>query len=401
MKRGELLRGATLTQNIDLRQSKRLYYLDNLKVFLTFLVIVHHAGQAYGPTGGFWQYKSSLNENVPWLGSFYSVNAAFFMGLFFMISGYFLPGSFDRKGNKEFIKDKLVRYGFPVLLVFLLIEPLEMYFYYSLYSGNKQIDFITYLINIYFGIDSRPSWFKETIGWPEMNFGHLWFVEHLLVYSLMYWLIRQVFFKERIQTGPSDFGYLHIFTLSLLTALVTAVVRIWYPIDEWVGILGFIQSEVAHLPQYMILFITGIISFRKGWFERIDKKVGNYLLSIGILMSILVYSNFMLPKSMRMILFENWAFYESFLAVFLCWGLVVLFREKINNTSIIAKFLAENSYAAYIFHFPIVLALQYGLDKVYIFGALGKFLTVSVLSIIITYSVSCAIRKLPNVGRVI
>ena len=30
----------------------RLYYLNNLKVFLTVLVIFHHAGQAYGKGGG-------------------------------------------------------------------------------------------------------------------------------------------------------------------------------------------------------------------------------------------------------------------------------------------------------------------------------------------------------------
>ena len=30
----------------------RQYYLDNLKVFLTVLVIFHHAGQAYGTGGG-------------------------------------------------------------------------------------------------------------------------------------------------------------------------------------------------------------------------------------------------------------------------------------------------------------------------------------------------------------
>ena len=29
----------------------RLNYLDNLKVMLTFLVIFHHAGQAYGDGG--------------------------------------------------------------------------------------------------------------------------------------------------------------------------------------------------------------------------------------------------------------------------------------------------------------------------------------------------------------
>ena len=33
-------------------KDNRLYYLDNLKVFLTVLVIFHHAGQAYGNGGG-------------------------------------------------------------------------------------------------------------------------------------------------------------------------------------------------------------------------------------------------------------------------------------------------------------------------------------------------------------
>ena len=45
----------------------RLNYLDNLKVALTFLVIFHHAGQAYGD-GGEWGYTPSNPEEVmPWI----------------------------------------------------------------------------------------------------------------------------------------------------------------------------------------------------------------------------------------------------------------------------------------------------------------------------------------------
>ena len=45
----------------------RLNYLDNLKVALTFLVIFHHAGQAYGD-GGEWGYTPSIPEEVmPWI----------------------------------------------------------------------------------------------------------------------------------------------------------------------------------------------------------------------------------------------------------------------------------------------------------------------------------------------
>lgn len=79
----------------------------------------------------------------------------------------------------------------------------------------------------------------------------------------------------------------------------------------------------------------------------------------------------------------------------------VLFRENLNGTSELARLLAENSYAAYIFHYPIVLAVQFSLDSIVIFGAGGKFITVSILAVAMTYTISFWLRKLPYVNRVI
>ena len=45
------------------------------------------------------------------------VNAAFFMGLFFLISAYFVPSSFERKGTWTFLKDRFLRLGIPFALV--------------------------------------------------------------------------------------------------------------------------------------------------------------------------------------------------------------------------------------------------------------------------------------------
>jgi len=90
--------------------TNRLHYLDNLKVFLIFLVIVHHVGQAYGATGGAWYYAYP-GQRVQALSNFFGFNASFFMGLFFFISGYFFPASFDRHGARKFILDKLIRFG--------------------------------------------------------------------------------------------------------------------------------------------------------------------------------------------------------------------------------------------------------------------------------------------------
>ncbi|MBN1501821.1 MAG: acyltransferase [Spirochaetes bacterium] len=373
--------------------SGRLFYLDNLKIFLTMLVIVHHVGQAYGPTGGFWQYRSSLHESIPWLGSFFGVNAGFFMGLFFMISGYFLPSSFDRKSFSEFLKEKLIRFGIPLLFVFTVLQPFQMYFYYVNYSGNRPMDFLSYYIHIYFGAGGRPDWFADSIGFPEMNFGHLWFVEHLLVYFIIYAVVKKYFIKKKTEVVPTKITFFHIIGLGLLISITSVLIRIFYPIDRWTGILGFIQSEPAHLPQYLLLFITGVTAYRKDWLRQIKTSTGMQLLSAGVMMALVVYFNGFLPKAVINIVFEGWSIYESFMAVFLCFGLTVLFREHAEKSSMFMKAASRNSYAAYIIHFPVVLTVQFALDRVNICGAYGKFFTVSILSVLLSYSLSALIRK--------
>src|ERR687886_1628229 len=93
--------------------ANRLGYLDSLKLLLTTLVIAHHVGQAYGPTGGRWPIFEP--ERAAILGPFFAVNAAFFMGLFFFISAYFVPASFDRQGAAAFVRGRLLRLGLPLV----------------------------------------------------------------------------------------------------------------------------------------------------------------------------------------------------------------------------------------------------------------------------------------------
>ena len=131
---------------------KRLLYLDNLKVCLTVLVIFHHAGQAYGDGGGWAYTPSNPAEVMPWIWHFFSVNAAFFMGLFFLISGYFVPASYDKQGASIFVQKKLIRLGIPLLVMGGLL---------SVLSGKFEI-------------------------------GHMWYIESLLVFCLLYALIRLI-----------------------------------------------------------------------------------------------------------------------------------------------------------------------------------------------------------------
>ena len=374
-------------------EKQRFFYLDNLKILLTIIVIIHHVGQAYGPTGGFWEFKNSLGEFIPWLGRFFGMNSAYFMGFFFLISGYLIPMSYDRNNGYQFLQKRLLKYGLPLLFVFLIIKPLQMYFHYSLYTGNIPRSFLQYYINVWFGIHGMPEYFVITDRFPELNFGHAWFLEHLLVYSMFYYFLRKIFKRSLLTQESKSFSVKHILFIALIIAVTSFIVRIWYPIDAWEGVLGFFQVEIAHWPQYLFLFVTGIIAYRKNWLSTLKTKTGYASLLIGILMAAAIYIfNW---------IWHVWAIYESFFAVFIIFGLITLFREKANRTTPLLKVLARCSYSAYIFHFPVVLTIQFLFDRVVIGGAIGKFITVSLISVVLTYALSFLLVKIKVLSRIL
>jgi fucose 4-O-acetylase-like acetyltransferase len=384
-------------------RSIRLVYMDNLKIFLTILVIVHHVGQAYGP-GGFWHYRSSLDEQAEWLGSFFTVNAAFFMGLFFMISGYFIRGSYARNSGWQYIKTKLIRYGVPVVFSLIIMQPILMYFYYINYSQNIPMGFLEYYKNIYFGVGGMPENFIQSIGFPEMNMGHLWFVEILLIFSLLYYVFRKIFSstqKNNIIVKGQSFKFINIIIIALLISISTGIIRIWFPIDSWIGLFGFIQMEPAHFPQYLIFFIVGIIAVKKDWLKKVTRKQGYLSLGLGIIMAVLVYCLHLMPKTLGKLVYISWFAYESFMAVFISFGLLVLFREVFAVTNSLTKIMSSCAYLVYILHYPIAIAVQYLLDKFIIVNATGKFITVSVITIAVTFLISYILRMIKPLRKVI
>ena len=209
---------AELTDTIPSRRAAvaqgktRLAYVDTLRVVLAVLVVAHHAGQAYGPTGGDWPIFNPTRAVI--LGPFFAVNAAFFMGLFFLIAGYFVPYAYDHKGPARFLTDRLVRLGVPLLLISLVLGLIA----YA-QSGQEQSlgDFLlTYLRR------------------PEV--GHMWFASHLIVYAWGYvawrWLARRNGEAPPQPIAPPNHGSIIVYTLCL--AVISFLVRTVFPIDRWV-----------------------------------------------------------------------------------------------------------------------------------------------------------------------
>ncbi len=63
------------TDSVGSDPGQRLIFIDALRVAIVAVVIIHHAAQAYAPTGGFWPVHDKAQSD--WFAPFYTVNSAF------------------------------------------------------------------------------------------------------------------------------------------------------------------------------------------------------------------------------------------------------------------------------------------------------------------------------------
>ncbi|MCU0388191.1 MAG: acyltransferase family protein [Chitinophagaceae bacterium] len=349
---------------------QRIAYIDQIKVFLTCLVVAHHAAQAYGPTGGVWVVTDT--EKAPWLKYLFFINASYMMGLYFFISGYFLGFSALRKTPKQIFQDRLKRLGIPLLFFTLVIF---LPFNYILSGATENL--FSFFINTYFHK-------------PPLATGHLWFVASLLMYTTLYLVI-----KNWVTKSPElHFRISHVFLYIIFLTLITAWVRQYYPIDKWTTWL--IPVEVAHLPQYISMFLLGTIFNRQNWLNQLKRRDGLLFLSIAIIGFMLSIN---LPVSIR-----NYWITESLLESLLCVGmsiaLLTFFRHYGNHMNSFIENLSVNSYGIYLFHLFVVIGLQ-NLLMPWQADANVKFITVTVMGILLSLGISVAIRKISWVRKII
>ena len=337
----------------------RLYYLDNLKVCLTVLVIMHHAGQAYGNGGG-WPYTpSNPAEFMPWIWHFFSTNAAFFMGLYFFISGYFVPRSFDKQGTKLFVQKKLLRLGIPLLFIGSII---------SIMTGKLEI-------------------------------AHMWFVESLLVFCLIYALIRLMAspIDKVCNSKPTIIGLLIV---ASVMGIGSYFIRQVSPQDHWIWPFGIIPlpMEPAHYLQYVMMFVLGILAYRFQWLDKMSDGVGLTALLVGIALAI---GNYLRDGGPWDAFVWQWfGIYESLMCVFISFGLIWFFRQFVSTTSRFWQWCAAQSYGAYIFHLLLMIVLQNVVDGIWM-GAFGKFLFIGVVTTILAFLLTWVVRTIPGVKQVL
>ncbi len=148
--------------------ASRLAFIDNLRWVMIVLVVSMHAAVTYSHLGS-WYFMEDPKPGLVTTGIFATYQVylqAFFMGLLFLIAGYFVPGAFDRKGFKKFLRDRALRLGVPSLIFMLLIQPFTVF--WLLPSGSRsRVPILQacwhYLVSGQFLGGSGPMWFTVAL----------------------------------------------------------------------------------------------------------------------------------------------------------------------------------------------------------------------------------------------
>ena len=383
-------------------QKARLYFIDNLRILLITLVAMLHLSITYGGAGG-WYYRNvpegTMSIPLTWHNA--SVQA-FSMGLFFLISGYFTPRSYDRKGPRRFFKDRLLRLGIPILCYDFVIGPLMAY-------PLMKVGALEHGSTLQFN-GSYSKFLSIYYSRFHVGTGPLWFVEALLIFAGVYVLYR-LLSKTPVSSVHEDGklpGNLTLALFALALGTVSFIVRIWLPIGWSFGPLNF---QFPFFPQYICMYIVGIVAYRNNWLVRIPDAMGKLWLCIALFFILILFpalfvlggalkgdiSAFM--GGLRWQCFE-YAVWEQFTGVAMIIALLFLFRKWLNRQASVSKAMSASAYTAYIIHAPVTVLVAIAMRNISLYPLL-KFALAVLIAIPLCFTLGNFIRQLPLAKRIL
>ena len=162
--------------------------------------------------------------------------------------------------------------------------------------------------------------------------GPLWFVEVLLIFSLVYALWRR-FFRPNPPVPPVETesrfpGNAAIVLFALLTGVGAFLVRLVFPVDWNFSLLNL---QFPFFVLYIALFIVGLIAYRRNWLLGLPDAKGKLWLGIAIALILLFVPMALIGGGL-----ENdqpfkgglywqamaYALWEAFLCMGMCIGLI-------------------------------------------------------------------------------
>jgi len=358
----------------------RIDALDGLRAAVMILGVFLHAAVAYlhAPIPGLLWLTREPSES--WgFDILYWYLHGFRIPLFFLVAGFFAALLCDFRGPRAYILHRLNRIGIPLAGAILVILPIT-YFIWGL--GLAEQGTVTWREVV------RMSFHDPLLKDALLGLAHLWFLQYLLIYSLVYYLLRIGFpalisFPPRVRLLDTwwrlfPLAIAALFLLGLQPEIYTGFDNRWIP-EPW-GLayyaLFFVLGSRLHqvrerlnrliplgLPfiiASMVIFLAVFILLRWQMFGEIRTPGTDWTLAIAVTL-------------------------YSWLAM---WGFLGICLAGYKTISRRAHFVADSAYWIYLVHLPLV-----GLAQLLIAYAAhyGSFVVPSILGFTLSVSFTLSV----------
>ena len=241
---------------------QRLYFLDWIRIFAFFVLILYHTGMYYVTWD--WHVKSPYAGDA--IEPLMILSSPWRLGLLFMISGVATAFMLKKIRVGALLRQRSWRLLVPLVFGMLVIVPPQAYFEVVekvAYKGGYG-EFMRLYVTGYHGFCRGD----DCLDLPTWN--HLWFVAYLWVYTMVIGGIAWAMGGARLQACSDALGRLLTgWKIIVLPVMVLTIARFALA-DRYPATHGLVDDWYNHA-QYFFLFVTGaMLAMQNGFWAKVD-----------------------------------------------------------------------------------------------------------------------------------
>ena len=374
----------------------RYAYLDNIRIFLVYFVVLVHAICMFAYPLAYWWPTIDKNGSSRVYGDLLVTFDIFLMPHLIFISAFFIFFSLKNKSTLRYMERRFSRLFIPIIVFTFCAGDI----FYQILFKRLDMSEPAYLSTF------RDYWREfmdvsaiEFIGEGKMlnqisfNMGHAWFLSVLFFMTLFVVLFAIPFKKkEKVQEQIDSRKKITIKTifLSMILGFFYTLIAILFiakgiRFDSWIRVFALVQVRLDQFFMLLPLFLFGLYMYKKEWLTRGDIgdwKMWGILSAALIFVYVLLFNNSlfpsldeifkivehnsMFPDKMPLPVLTD-SFKQAGLLIFLlkipiCIFLLMFFlaftQKYLNKPNKITAFCSKHSINVYLLHFIPILILQ-------------------------------------------
>jgi len=361
-------------------QSKRLYFLDWIRILAFFLLILYHVGMYYVTWD--WHVKSPGASDA--IEPLMLLSSPWRMSLLFLVSGVAAAFLLEKLGSAKLAKQRSFRLLVPLIFGMFVIVPPQSYFEVIEQAGftGDYLQFMKLYVSGYHGFCDKDG----CLDMPTWN--HLWFLPYLWAYTM---ILAAIGARRIAAAGAALAGVLQGWRLIALPAALLIVYRFLLA-PHFPTTHNFVHDWNMHAV-YISFFLAGAMLARQPQFWENTEKARFAALGIALGAWAFFIAYISLPEQLQTTVVAPRVLY-----VLIQWTAIVavcgLARRHLNFDSPKRQYLTEAVFPVYILHQTLIVCFAHGLKAAHIAPATEALMLV-IMTVTMSFGIFEIVRRVP------